>query len=175
MIDDSRFRYGLMSRFFHWLMALLIVQQFFKLGDRIEEGEHWLGKTFGSYHGSIGLCLLVLVVLRLVWVLTRRQRPQAQGAAARLARIGHGALYLGMLAVPLSAVALMLGNGYGLRFFGHVLVVRSGEKIDWLASLGSLHSPLALLFLLLILGHLGAALYHHWVLRDDTLRRMTGG
>lgn len=175
MIDDSNVRYGLVSRFFHWGMALLIVQQFFKLGDRINDGEHWLGETFGSYHGSIGLLLLGLLLLRLLWALTRRQRPQAQGATALLARIGHGLLYLCMLLVPLSALALMIGNGYGLRFFGHVLVPRGGEEIEWLATLGSLHAPLALLLLLLILGHVGAALYHHWVLRDDTLRRMGRG
>src|SRR3546814_19411404 len=36
---DSRSRYGTVSRAFHWLMALLIVWQFLKLGDRIAEGE----------------------------------------------------------------------------------------------------------------------------------------
>lgn len=175
MMNDSSFRYGLISKFFHWGMGLLIIQQFFKLGDRINEGEHWLGETFGSYHGSIGLCLLVLVVLRLVWAITRQQRPQAQGATAVLARLGHWGLYLCMLLVPMSALALMVGNGYGVRFFGHELVARGGDKVEWLATLGGFHSPLALLFLALILGHAGAALYHHFVLRDDTLKRMTRG
>lgn len=175
MLKDSASRYGLISRLLHWVMALLVIQQFFKLADRIDEGEHWLGETFGSYHGSIGLCVLLLVVLRLVWVLTQRQRPQGQGATAMLARVGHWLLYLSMLALPLSALALMIGNGYGVRFFDLELVARGGEKVEWLATLGSLHSPLALLFLALVLGHIGAALYHHFVLRDDTLKRMAGG
>ncbi|PKL24367.1 MAG: cytochrome B, partial [Spirochaetae bacterium HGW-Spirochaetae-2] len=38
MLDDSHQRYGAVTRFFHWVMAILIVEQFFKFADRINEG-----------------------------------------------------------------------------------------------------------------------------------------
>ena len=79
-----------------------------------------------------------------------------------------------MIAMPLTGLAVMLGNGYGLKVFGMQLIARSGVETPWLASLGSLHSPLAWLFLLLVVGHVGAALFHHLVKKDDTLRRMVG-
>jgi len=175
MLKDSATRYGWLSRLLHWGMALLIIQQFFKLGDYVDDGEHWLGKTFGSYHGSIGLLILGLVVLRLLWVAFQPQRPATEGRLALFARLGHWGLYACMLLMPLTAVALMIGKGWGVRFFGEQLIARSPEKIEWLATLGSFHAPLAWLFLLLILGHVAAALFHHFVLRDDTLRRMTRG
>jgi cytochrome b561 len=173
MLNDSATRYGALSRFFHWLMALLIIQQFFKLGDRISDGEHWLGETFGPWHLSIGATLLVLVILRMFWALRQRaNRPRHEGSSALAVRVGHGLLYLCMLLMPISGVLYMLGNGYGLKVFGTQLVARSGEKTQWMLSIGELHSPIAWVFLVLLLGHLGITLLHHFVKRDDTLQRM---
>lgn len=47
MLNDTHQRYGLITRFFHWLVAILVIQQFFKFADYINDGEHWLGDTFG--------------------------------------------------------------------------------------------------------------------------------
>lgn len=173
MINDTAARYGALSKFFHWLMALLIIQQFFKLGDRINDGEHWLGDTFGSFHLSIGATILVLVILRALWALRQQSsRPQHSGATAWAVRGGHILLYLCMFLMPVTGVLYMLGNGYGLKVFGSQLIAKSGVETDWMLSLGSLHSPIAWVFLVLLLGHVGIALVHHFIKRDDTLRRM---
>lgn len=44
-MNDSKERYGALTRFFHWGMGLLIVWQFLKFFDRINDGEHWVGQT----------------------------------------------------------------------------------------------------------------------------------
>src|SRR5690606_10061343 len=67
MTPDSKERYGTVSKWFHWLMGGLIIWQFLKLGDRISEGEHWIGQTLVPWHVSIGALLLVLIVLRIFW------------------------------------------------------------------------------------------------------------
>lgn len=174
-MNDSAQRYGTVSRFLHWGMALLILLQFLKLGDRINDGEHWVGQTLVPSHISLGAALLALIVLRVLWAAAqRRQRPLHEGPTAFLVKAGHGLLYLSMIAMPLTGLAVMLGNGYGLKVFGVQLVAHTGLETPWLASVGSLHSPLAWLFLLLVLGHIAAALFHHFVKKDDTLRRMAG-
>ena len=169
---DSRTRYGTVSRVFHWLMALLIVWLFLKLGDRIEEGEHWVGQTLVPWHVSLGAVLLVLVVLRILWSASQlSRRPLHDPATAWLVKGGHLALYGCMVAMPVTGVLYLVGNGYGLKVFGQQLVEK-GPEIAWAASVGGLHSPLAWLTVLLVIGHIGAALYHRLVKRDDIMQRM---
>ena len=71
MIQDSKTRYGTISRFLHWSMALLVAWQVLKFGDRISDGEHWIGQNLVPWHISIGTLLLVLIVVRLFWRFVR--------------------------------------------------------------------------------------------------------
>ncbi|MFA7440982.1 MAG: cytochrome b [Sphingomonadaceae bacterium] len=175
MVSDSTQRYGNVTRFLHWAMALLIVLQFLKLGDRIDDGEHWVGQTIVPWHISIGLLLLTLVVLRLLWALAqRRQRPGHVGFQAFLVKAGHFLLYVCMFLMPLTGLAAMLGGGYGLSAFGITLVAETGVETPWLADIGELHEIIAFAFLALAVGHIVMALYHHFVRRDGLLLRMMG-
>jgi len=174
-MHDTPARYGSVSRWLHWGMAILILWQFLKIGDRISDGEHWIGQTLVPWHISIGALLLVLAVVRVLWILKQSgQRPPLGGPTAPLARLGHILLYLVMLLLPITGILLMAGNGYGLQVFGMQIIAQSESEIGWMATLGSLHSPLALLFVVLVIGHAAAALYHHFVVRDDTMKRMLG-
>lgn len=175
MINDSRERYGSVSKALHWLMAVLIGWQLLKFGDRIAEGEHWVGQTLVPWHFSIGTLLLVLIVLRLAWVARQRhQRPAQNPATANLVKAGHGLLFAGMLLMPMLGMLVMLGGGHGLTAFG-VDIFAEGEEIPWASALGSFHSPLAWVLTVLILGHIGISLIHHFILRDDVLQRMWRG
>ena len=175
MSPDTRQRYGTVSRVFHWGMALLVAWQALKFFDRIDDGEHWVGQTLVPWHVSIGTLILLLVVLRILWALKQRNnRPLAPPPplVGFLAKAGHFALYAALVLMPLTGIAILVGNGYGLKAFGVELIAR-GEKIEWLAELGgSLHSPVAWLLLLMLVGHGGMALVHHFIRKDDVLRRM---
>ena len=172
MIEDSKERYGKVSIALHWLMAVLIGWQLLKLGDRIAEGEHWIGQTLVPWHVSIGTLLFGLIVLRLLWVASqRRQRPAQDPATAWLVAAGHGLLYAGMVLMPVTGILTMVGGGYGLAAFGVELIAK-GEKVAWAAALGGFHSPIAWALTVLIIGHIGMALFHHFIQRDDTLRRI---
>jgi len=67
---------------------------------------------------------------------------------------------------------IMVGNGYGWDPFGIELVAGSENSIEWMATLGSVHSLIAWTLLILVVGHAGMALLHHFVKKDQTLRRM---
>ena len=172
MINDSRERYGVISRTLHWLMALLVFGQLFKFGDRIAEGEHWIGQTLVPWHISIGSLLLLLAVCRVLWAISQRShRPAPHQSEAALAKAGHGLLYAGLLLMPITGILVMLGGGYGVSAFG-IEIFAKGDEIAWAKTLGELHSPLAWILTVLIIGHIGFALVHHFVRRDHTLRRM---
>lgn len=69
MIHDTKERYGLISRLFHWAVALLVVWQALKIFDRIDDGKHWVGQNLVPWHISIGFLVLVLLVPRIIWTL----------------------------------------------------------------------------------------------------------
>ena len=172
MNGDTKERYGRISRIFHWGMAVLIAWQLLKFFDRIAEGEHWVGQVLVPWHVSIGSLLLLLVVLRLIWAIRQKDnRPDQDPALAIWVKAGHGLLYLGILLMPVLGIFYLLGNGYGWKVFG-VQLLAKGEEIPWMAAVGSLHSPLAWILLVLIVGHIGMALWHQFVRRDGVLRRM---
>jgi len=116
--------------------------------------------------------MLLLILLRLAWAAGQRHhRPQPDPAQAMLVKAGHGALYLGLLLMPITKIMVMLGGGYGVKPFGIEIFAKS-EEIAWAKALGQLHSPIAWILTVLIVGHVGMALIHHFVKRDDTLKRM---
>lgn len=172
MLQDNQQSYGLVTRIFHWGMAVLVLWQMLKFADDIADGEHWVAKTLVPYHGSIGLVLMALVIFRLLWVFTQRNVRRKQTSAGIMAKLGHYALYLLLVLVPLSAICLMLGRGFGLKAFGYQLVERGSTKSELLASLGSWHASLATLLAIMILGHIGFALWHHFVKRDGTMKKI---
>ena len=169
---DTPTRYGSVSRLLHWATALLFIHQFGRFFNRIDEGEHWLGALIGPLHVSIGALIGVLALVRIGWAVSQAQRPRPQGPLGALASIGHKALYACMLLLPLAGTMYVLGHGYAWGVFGVQLIAKSGVETPWMIALGNWHSPLAWLTLLLVLGHIGAALLHHFVLKDDTLARM---
>lgn len=169
---DTKESYGSISKWFHWGMGVLIVWQFLKFFDRIDDGEHWVGQTLVSWHISIGSLLLLLIVLRIAWALSqRRHRPVQNPATAFLVKIGHFLMYAAMALLPITGVFTMIGNGFGWAPFG-IQLVAQGEEIAWMASLGSLHSPIAWLLLIMVIGHISIALVHHFVKKDGVLQRM---
>ena len=172
MINDSSARYGSVTRLLHWVMAVLIVWQFLKFFDRINDGEHWVGQNLVSWHISIGSLVLLLAVVRLVWALKQKSLRPVPQENALLVKLGHGLLYAGMLLLPITGAMLMVGNGYGWSAFGIEFVARGAEKSDWMAAIGSVHALLAWCMLILVAGHIAMALIHRFLKNDDVLKRM---
>lgn len=173
MLNDSQQRYGLISRFFHWFVAVLVIQQFFKFADYINDGEHWLGDLFGPYHTSLGALIMLLTVARLLW--SRKQKAQraiTEGLLGKIARSSHRIMYFCLLVMPPLGVLYIYGKGYPVKLFGMTLLEKPAEETAWMISLGEVHGILALVLVALVLAHFGGALYHHYIRRDDTLRRM---
>lgn len=173
MLNDSQQRYGLITRFFHWFVAVLVIQQFFKFADYINDGEHWLGDTFGPYHTSVGALIMLLTVARLIWTSKQQaHRPVTQGLLGKIARSSHRIMYVCLLVMPPLGVLYIYGKGYPVKLFGMTLLEKPAAETAWMINLGELHGILAFVLVALVLAHFCGALYHHFIRRDDTLRRM---
>lgn len=171
---NSATRYGVVAKTFHWAMALGILTLL-----AIGIGFDWMSQSqrfdWVVFHKALGITVLALAILRLLWTgLAGRPKPlpgaRWQHVAAHAV---HGLLYVLMVAVPLSGWALNSAEGFPLPWFGLFTVPTLFAADRALHEpLGTLHWALAYALLGLIVLHAAAALQHHILLRDDTLRRM---
>lgn len=169
---DTSTRYGVTTRLIHWSMALLILGML-TTGAVRELVEHSpLERELMAYHKSIGMAILALLVLRVIWRRFNQGAAVASGAERIWVKLGHGALYLMMLLMPVSGLLLAWGSGHGASFFG-LPVIAPGAKLEWAHELGEeMHEVGQFLLWALIAGHVGAALYHRLFKRDDVMQRM---
>ena len=160
----------------HWLMAALILG-LAALGIVMHEMPlSPLKLELYAWHKWFGVTVFLLVWLRLAWRLTHRPPALPATLSAplqRLAHAGHALLYVLMIVIPLSGWLMSSAKGVQTVWFGLVplpdLLGRDRELGDLLQQA---HKLLNLLLLLTLAGHVLAALWHHFVLKDDTLRRM---
>lgn len=169
-------RYGSVAIAFHWLSAALILAMIL-IGmqlDDVQAPEERL--TLLRAHAAIGLTVLAVTLPRLLWRLFDRKLHAPAGMSNlewRTARTAHGLLYLLLLGILASgATTAIMGGALG------ALIGTPGatlpEDFGHLAA-REVHGTLAWSFTGLLILHVAVALYHHWVRRDDTLRRMWWG
>ncbi|NLC36581.1 MAG: cytochrome b [Alcaligenaceae bacterium] len=169
-------RYTSTAIFLHWLVALGLVGTF-ALGYYME------GLSFSpnklkliAWHKWAGITLLVLAVVRLAWRLTHRApaMPADMGSLSRLAaHAGHGLLYVLMLAIPLTGWLASSAQGVSVVLFGAwPLPDLLGKNQELGSALQDAHMVLNYLLLIVVIGHMGAALQHHFIKKDTVLARM---
>ncbi len=171
-------RYTATARGLHWLMALGMIGLFgvglYMKGLPLSPQKLQLY----SWHKWAGVTLFLLFVLRFAWRLSHRP-PEAVPMPAwqRLAAEGvHVLLYLLMFAIPLSGWLMSSAKGFQTVYFG-VLPIPDliGKDPELGKTLAGLHQALNFLMIALVAGHAAAAVKHHLIDRDDTLRRMLPG
>lgn len=172
-------RYTTFAMVLHWLMALVITG-LFVLGIYMHDLPFSPTKLqLYSWHKWVGVCVFLLVLIRLAWRLTHR--PPAlpahmQGLVRVAAHAGHHILYLLMLAVPLSGWLMSSAKGFQTVLFGVLPIPDLLTKDPALAGiLQPLHFALNMLLLVVVIGHVAAALKHHLIDKDDVLTRMLPG
>ncbi len=160
----------------HWLIAFLIIGAF-PLGLYMHDLPLSPTKLkLFSYHKWIGITVLLSAVGRLAWLLTHPapvmlNMPQWQEI---LAHAIHRLLYLLLFAIPLSGWLMSSAKGFQTVYFGVLPLPDLIGKDKGLGELlQSVHQVLSFTLLGLLAAHVAGALKHHFVERDDTLRRMS--
>lgn len=185
--------YGRIAKWFHWTTAALFLAAYVSVYYRqwFTEKQTPENMTALQIHLSVGVSIAVIVALRVIWRLMNRAPANEPGTplAHLAAHLGHLALYAVMIVAPITGY---LGTGVNTDFFFlfeipkfestalFQSVVAEGMGLDFKTfekPIDFIHKDVlgAWLIWLLVLGHAGAALYHHFVLRDRTLVKMTSG
>ncbi|WP_372015540.1 cytochrome b [Pseudoxanthomonas sp. 10H] len=170
-------RWGGVSQLLHWTIAVLIlaIGAVGLVMGELPRSPKW----FWVYtaHKSLGLTVLALVLVRIAWRLYAGAPAPVAGTPrwqATVASFTHGAIYVLILAMPLSGWLYDSASGLRpFRWFGLAEVPKLSPPDESLA--GAMHEAHELLFwvlIALVVAHAGAALWHHFVQRDPTLARM---
>lgn len=170
--------YGWVSILLHWVMALLFIGMYL-LGDYMVDLDYydpWYHRL-PEIHKTTGILLVGVMLFRFAWN-QMQSRPVALGdkpLLIKLARLAHNLFYLLVLLLFISGYLISTAKGKGIELFeGLTLPALLPENSERGDLAGDVHEILANVFLLLALMHAAAALHHHFIVKDFTLRRMLG-
>jgi cytochrome b561 len=175
-LKNDALRYGGIAQLFHWAIVALIITQFF-LANKAE------GLPLGpakistlATHKSVGMTIFGLAVLRLIWrwfnpvPAVPASTPRWQRLAAH---VSHWALYGLITVTPLIGWMMSSARNFPVSWFGVLTLpdlVRPSKATYELFH--EVHEALAITLLVIAVIHALAALKHHFVDRDNVLRRM---
>ena len=171
-IFNTSHSYGFISVLFHWLMALILLATFL-LGLNLKD-------NFQNYdvvlmlHNSLGIVIFLLAVFRLCWRwLNILPDPLAtKRVLIKLATLIHILFYVIFFTMPLTGYLLTNLQGDVVNFFGTQLPELLERNRDMKRTVHSIHDILGNALLAMLSLHIIGALYHHYWLKDNTLRRM---
>ena len=192
-LKNTQYNYGTIAKILHWTIAVLFLAAYCAVYYRhwfteAKTPENWIALQL---HLSVGISIAALVILRIVWRIMNRQPDDEPGSrlAHLAAHTGHYILYAVMILMPLSGY---LGTGVNTEYFLQFEIPKfESTKLyqlvvtDWWgltfeefeAPIDFFHKKIMGEYLvwMLILGHIGAAMFHHFVKKDRTLLKMTSG
>jgi len=168
--------YGLASIGIHWLMLLLIVAIYacINLHELFPKGSE-PREALKTWHFMLGLLAFLLVWLRLVAILFSPKpsiQPEPPKWQLLTAKLVHLALYVLMIGMPLLGWLMLSAAGKPIPFFGLELPALLDTNKALASQIKEVHEFIGTTGYFLIGLHSLAALYHHYIQRDNTLTRM---
>ena len=166
-------RYGAVAIAIHWISAVLIVALIisgFRAANTVDAAAK---ATVLQFHAAAGVTVLVLTLARIAWWYFADDKPPAVGGLPplqeRLGKAVHVIFYVVILGMAASGIGVLVLSGAGAILFAGA----PGQLPDFWNYLPRVpHRIGALLLFALLVLHVGAALYHHFVRRDRLLARM---
>ena len=190
-LKNSDKNYGLIAKTLHWFTALLFLGAYMSVYychwfTEVKTPQNWNALQL---HLSFGLSIGVFVLLRIIWRVVNTQPSEEAGTPLehKLAKGGHYLLYAVMIVMPVTGY---LGTGVSTEYFFlfdiakfpdtglFSQLIEQGLGIsfkDFEQPIDFIHKDVlgAWLVWMLIGGHVVAALYHHFIKKDRTIKKMT--
>jgi cytochrome b561 len=159
----------------HWTTAALIVVAF-TLGLTVDAFPKDWEHAVVNVHALLGTAVLVLSAVRIAWRLGHEPPPIPREAAGpvmrRAAAVVHFLLYALMFLVPLIGIPTLLYRGRGLDFGLFQVPSPFARTPEIFRPLTEAHELVAYALIGLAAAHMLAALYHHFIRRDEVLLQM---
>lgn len=175
-LRNSENSYGWMAKTLHWLTFVLIASLLavgFLMGE-LDKGD-FRAQVYGL-HKSFGIMVLIVASIRLMWMYANVTPllPASMREVEKLAaNLGHSVLYLLMFAMPLSGWGMSSAAGFPVSVFGLFTMPMLVDKNEVMRHfMKETHEVLAWTIIVVVSLHIAAALYHHFVRKDNVLTRM---
>ncbi len=173
---NSTERYGVLPIALHWVMLALMVAVYacIDLREAYPKGSD-LREALKTWHFMLGLLVFVLV-----WIRLRLHygdpmpsvEPASPGWQKLSGQLMHASLYALMIGMPLAGWLMLSAEGKPVPFFGLQLPGLIAENKGTAALIKEIHETAGTVGYFLIGLHGAAALFHHFVKRDNTLRQI---
>lgn len=169
-------KYGTVAVTIHWLSAALILAQLGSGFRAAGAADSAAKQAVLSFHAPLGMLILLLMIARILWWWFADKKPEpVQGDPAwqtSSAKAVHVLFYIVVIGMAASGIGMMAASGAGAILSG----AAPGPLPDFSQYLPRMpHGLGARLMLVLLVLHVGAALYHHFIKRDGMLWRMWYG
>ena len=168
------------TRFLHIIIAASMIAMI-ALGIYMEEMEAW---ALYDLHKSIGVIILFIALIR-IFVRIAEGWPEPSAAVSKLqafiGRLVHWILILATIIFPISGAMMSGAGGHGIYIFGFELMAENLDSVtgksvpvnEFVAGLGSqIHGLIVWFVIGAVVLHIAGALKHHFIEKDDTLKRM---
>ncbi|HET8710193.1 MAG TPA: cytochrome b [Spongiibacteraceae bacterium] len=177
MKNSTATKFSALSIGLHWLMLLLLAAVYatMELRGIFPKGSA-PRDAMKMWHYMLGLTVFGLVWVRLIARLiyaTPPIQPTPPKWQTYLASMTHAALYALMIAMPLLGWTILSAEGKPIPFFGLQLPALVAESKVLAEQIMEIHETIGTVGYFLIGLHAAAALFHHYVARDNTLQRMS--
>jgi cytochrome b561 len=172
-LSNSQHRYGLVSLTIHWLMLILLIGVYgcIELRELYPKGSG-LRETLKALHFMLGLTVFLLVIVRLAARFVQ-QAPRIQPVLNKfqhiVAKITHLSLYLIMIGMPIGGWLILSAEGKPIPFYGLSLPALVAENKQNAEFIENIHETVGLIGYYLIALHSLAAIFHHYIRKDNTL------
>ena len=171
--------YGAIAILLHWLVAFAVIG-LFVLGvwmTGLTYYDEWYRRA-PDIHKSIGILLFFVMLARVVWRAGNVTPEDEPGIGSLQRRVAHGVhllLYVLLFAMMFSGYLISTADGKPIQVFGLFAVPATISDIPNQEDVaGKVHWYLALTVISLAVLHAAAALKHHFIDRDRTLKKMLG-
>ncbi len=173
-IKNSSTHFGMVTIILHWVIALLIIGLLALGLYMVSLPWNPQRLKFYGWHKEYGLLVLFLAVFRIIWRLSNEQPELALPLLEKIAaRSMHWAFYVFMFAMPITGWLITSAAGLPASFFGlftlpNLIAPDESKRVlfEWV------HEWLGYALIAAIFMHTAAALKHHFINKDDILRRM---
>lgn len=167
--------FGSLTKFLHWAVFILFIVQPTLIYWRrsLPEGHAWSMDMIMT-HKSLGFVVLALAVMMLFWrhMGTRPSLGVLPTWERNLARFTHLGLYIVMLAMPITGYMMSSYSPYGVFFFGYPVPTFVEQSKDMGALFHDIHEYVSYAAGVFVTLHVVGALKHHFVDKNNILRRM---